>query len=116
MAVELMNPDGLPRPDVYRQVAVATGTRSCSFPARWRARLADGAPVGAGDLAAQVEQAMRNVATGVSGRRILRRRRQAHHLRRGLDARQDGRRRRRCRSSRRQPSASTRPRQSRSSA
>ncbi len=65
MTVELLNPDGLPKPDVYRQVAVATGTKLV-FLAGQVARDADGSPVGAGDLAAQVEQALRNVATGVS--------------------------------------------------
>ena len=65
MAVELMNPEGLSKPDVYRQVAVATGTKFV-FLAGQVARDADGAPVGDGDLAAQVEQAMRNVATGVT--------------------------------------------------
>jgi hypothetical protein len=28
MPVQLMNPEGLPKPEVYRQVAVATGTRT----------------------------------------------------------------------------------------
>jgi enamine deaminase RidA (YjgF/YER057c/UK114 family) len=65
MTVELLNPDGLPKPDVYRQVAVATGTKFV-FLAGQVARDADGAPVGGGDLAAQVEQALRNVATGVA--------------------------------------------------
>jgi enamine deaminase RidA (YjgF/YER057c/UK114 family) len=60
-----MNPDGLPRPDAYRQVAVATGSRLV-FLAGQVARDADGAPVGAGDLAAQVEQAFLNVHTAVS--------------------------------------------------
>ena len=64
MPVELLNPEGLPKPDVYRQVAVATGTRLV-FLAGQVARDADGAPVGDGDLAAQVEQALRNVATAV---------------------------------------------------
>ncbi len=27
MTVELLNPDGLPKPDAYRQVAVATGSK-----------------------------------------------------------------------------------------
>ncbi len=26
MTIELLNPDGLPKPDMYRQVATATGT------------------------------------------------------------------------------------------
>jgi enamine deaminase RidA (YjgF/YER057c/UK114 family) len=65
MAVEVLNPEGLPKPDVYRQVSVATGTRF-AFIAGQVARDADGAPVGAGDLAAQVDQALRNVNTAVT--------------------------------------------------
>ena len=65
MAVQLLNPDGLPKPDVYRQVAVATGSKLV-FLAGQVARDADGSPVGAGDLAAQVEQAMRNLHTAVT--------------------------------------------------
>jgi enamine deaminase RidA (YjgF/YER057c/UK114 family) len=65
MAVELLNPDGLPKPDVYRQMAVATGSRLV-FLAGQVARTAEGEPVGAGDLAAQVEQAYLNVATALA--------------------------------------------------
>ena len=64
MTVELLNPAGLPAPDVYRQVAVATGTRTV-FVSGQVARTADGTPVGPGDLAAQTEQAYRNVATAL---------------------------------------------------
>ncbi|HMG44942.1 MAG TPA: RidA family protein [Acidimicrobiales bacterium] len=64
MPIELLNPDGLPKPDVYRQVAVASGSRTV-FIAGQVARDADGQPVGPGDLAAQVEQAFVNVATAV---------------------------------------------------
>ena len=64
MPVEVLNPEGLPKPDVYRQVAVATGTR-LAFIAGQVARHADGTPVGDGDLAAQVDQALRNVVTAV---------------------------------------------------
>jgi enamine deaminase RidA (YjgF/YER057c/UK114 family) len=63
--IELMNPDGLPKPDVYRQVAVATGTRTV-YLAGQVARTAAGDPVGTGDLAAQVEQALVNVDTAVT--------------------------------------------------
>jgi enamine deaminase RidA (YjgF/YER057c/UK114 family) len=66
MPIELLNPEGLPQPDVYRQVAVATGSRIV-FLSGQVARTADGTPVGAGDFAAQVEQALRNVVTGVKG-------------------------------------------------
>ena len=64
MTVELLNPAGLPAPDVYRQVAVATGTRTV-FVSGQVARTADGTPVGPGDPAAQTEQAYRNVATAL---------------------------------------------------
>lgn len=64
MPVQLLNPVGLPQPEMYRQVAVATGTRTV-YLAGQVARDADGAPVGAGDLAAQVEQAYVNVATAL---------------------------------------------------
>ncbi len=60
-----LNPSGLPQPEVYRQVAVATGS-TFVFLAGQVARAADGSPVGAADLAAQVEQAYLNVATGVA--------------------------------------------------
>ena len=62
--IELLNPAGLPAADVYRQVAIATGAKMV-FLSGQVARDADGTPVGTGDLAAQVEQAMRNVDTGV---------------------------------------------------
>jgi enamine deaminase RidA (YjgF/YER057c/UK114 family) len=65
MTVELLNPEGLPKPEVYAQVAVATGSRMV-FLAGQVARDADGRPVGAGDLAAQVEQAYLNVGTALA--------------------------------------------------
>ena len=65
MSIELVNPDGLPQPDAYRQLAVATGTRTVYLSGQV-ARDADGAPVGTGDLAAQVEQAYANVATALT--------------------------------------------------
>lgn len=65
MPVELINPEGLPTPEHYRQLAVATGSRTVYLSGQV-ARTADGTPVGAGDLAAQVEQAYRNVATGLA--------------------------------------------------
>lgn len=64
MPIELLNPDGIPKPDVYRQVSIATGTRMV-FLAGQVARDGDGQPVGPGDLAAQTEQAFLNVATAV---------------------------------------------------
>lgn len=64
MTVDVMNPDGLPKPDMYRQVAVATGSRIV-FIAGQVARDADGQAVGVGDLAAQTERAFLNVAIAV---------------------------------------------------
>ncbi|MBP2364987.1 RidA family protein [Pseudonocardia parietis] len=66
MPIELSNPPGLPQPDHYRQVAVATGSRTV-YVAGQVARTADGTPVGPGDLAAQVEQAYVNVGTALAG-------------------------------------------------
>jgi len=63
--IELVNPEGIPQPDAYRQVAIATGTRTV-YLAGQVARTADGEPVGPGDLAAQVEQAFVNVATALA--------------------------------------------------
>ncbi|HWJ62089.1 MAG TPA: RidA family protein [Acidimicrobiales bacterium] len=65
MPVELLNPAGLPQADVYRQVAIATGTRTVYLSGQV-ARDADGNPVGAGDLAAQVAQALTNVHTAIT--------------------------------------------------
>ena len=65
MTVELLNPEGMPKPEFYAQVAVATGSRTV-FLAGQVARDAEGQPVGAGDLAAQVEQAYLNVATAMA--------------------------------------------------
>jgi enamine deaminase RidA (YjgF/YER057c/UK114 family) len=64
MTIELLNPEGLPKPDMYRQVAVAKGSTTV-FLAGQVARTATGDRVGEGDLAAQVEQAYLNVATAL---------------------------------------------------
>lgn len=66
MAITLLNPDGLPTIDVYHQAAVATGSRTVYIAGQvsWDA---DGATVGPGDLAAQVEQCYLNVATALAG-------------------------------------------------
>ncbi|MFD7653787.1 RidA family protein [Actinosynnema sp. NPDC059797] len=66
MAITLVNPDGLPEVDVYRQVSVATGSRLV-FVAGQVAWDADGVAVGEGDLAAQVERCYLNVATALAG-------------------------------------------------
>lgn len=65
MTVTLTNPRGLHRNDAYHQVAVATGSRQV-FVAGQVAWDADGATVGEGDLAAQVEQSYLNVATALA--------------------------------------------------
>lgn len=65
MAVTLVNPDGLPKPEVYRQLSVSTGSKLV-FLAGQVARDADGGKVGEGDLAAQVEQAYLNVGTALA--------------------------------------------------
>ncbi|MGI5171570.1 RidA family protein [Spirillospora sp. CA-253888] len=65
MAVTLVNPDGLPKPDAYRQMSVATGSRLV-FLAGQVARDAGGGRVGEGDLAAQVEQCYLNIGTALA--------------------------------------------------
>ena len=61
MAHELINPSGLPVPESYTHVVVATGTRLV-FIAGQVAEDEDDNLVGAGDLAAQARQAFANVA------------------------------------------------------
>ncbi|MFG3658732.1 RidA family protein [Streptomyces sp. NPDC047706] len=65
MAITLMNPDGLPKIDVYRQVSVATGSRLV-FVAGQVSWDADGVTVGEGDLAAQVERCCLNAGTALA--------------------------------------------------
>jgi enamine deaminase RidA (YjgF/YER057c/UK114 family) len=65
MAIKLVNPDGLPKVDIYRQVSVATGSKLV-FIAGQVARTAGGDPVGDGDLAAQVEQCYLNLGTALA--------------------------------------------------
>ncbi len=66
MVVELVNPDGLPKPEAYFQAAIASGSRTVYLSGQV-ARNAQGEAVGEGDLAAQVEQAFLNVATALAG-------------------------------------------------
>ena len=61
MAIALMDPEGLPRVDVTRQVSVATGS-GLVFVAGRVARDADGNTVGEGDPAAQTGRCYLNVA------------------------------------------------------
>ena len=65
MAVDMINPDGLPKSDFYHQGAVASGSRLV-FLAGQVARTAAGEPVADDDLAGQVEQAYLNVATALA--------------------------------------------------
>ncbi|WP_326691042.1 MULTISPECIES: RidA family protein [unclassified Streptomyces] len=65
MSVTLHNPEGLPKPEVYRQLSVATGSKLV-FLAGQVARDADGRPVGQGDFAAQVEQCYLNIGTALA--------------------------------------------------
>ncbi|MFI6253418.1 RidA family protein [Streptomyces sp. NPDC051016] len=65
MAITLMNPSGLPKIDVYRQVSIASGSKLV-FIAGQVAWDADGVTVGEGDLAAQVEQCYLNIGTALA--------------------------------------------------
>ncbi|MFD4693752.1 RidA family protein [Streptomyces sp. NPDC058463] len=65
MAITLVNPSGLPEVDAYRQVSIATGAKLV-FVAGQVAWDADGVTVGAGDLAAQVEQCYLNIGTALA--------------------------------------------------
>ncbi|MGW6740651.1 RidA family protein [Streptomyces sp. NPDC055025] len=66
MPITLVNPTGLPEVPVYRQVAIASGSKLV-FVAGQVSGDADGVTVGEGDLAAQVEQCYLNVATALAG-------------------------------------------------
>lgn len=66
MAITLVNLEGLPQVDIYRQVSVATGSKLV-FVAGQVAVDAAGGTVGAGDLAAQVEQCYLNIGTALAG-------------------------------------------------
>ncbi|MCX4695418.1 RidA family protein [Streptomyces sp. NBC_01408] len=66
MAITLVNPNGLPVIDAYRQVSVATGSKLV-FIAGQVAWGPDGVTVGEGDLAAQVEQCYHNVGAALAG-------------------------------------------------
>lgn len=65
MPVTLMSPDELFKTDMYRHVAIASGTRHV-YIAGQVARDADGNPVAPDDFAGQVAQAYRNVAIALS--------------------------------------------------
>ena len=65
MTITLVNPDGLPKVDIYRQVSVATGSKLV-FVAGQVARDAEGNKVGDGDFAAQVEQCYLNLGVALA--------------------------------------------------
>ncbi|CAA9257431.1 MAG: RidA/YER057c/UK114 superfamily protein [uncultured Arthrobacter sp.] len=65
MPITLNNPEGLMTVDVYRQVAVATGSKLV-FVAGQVSVDADGELVSEGDLAGQVEQCYVNVGTALA--------------------------------------------------
>lgn len=65
MPITLLNPDGLPEVELYRQVAVATGSRTV-YLAGQVAIDSKGSTVGVGDLAAQVERCYLNVASALA--------------------------------------------------
>lgn len=66
MTITLVNPNGLPEADAYRQVSIATGSKLVFIAGQvaWDSR---GVTVGEGDLAAQVEQCYLNVGTALAG-------------------------------------------------
>ncbi|MDT9687263.1 RidA family protein [Streptomyces sp. P9(2023)] len=66
MAITFVNPPGLPEIPVYRQVSVATGSKTV-YVAGQVAWGPDGVTVGKDDLAAQVERCYVNVATALAG-------------------------------------------------
>jgi enamine deaminase RidA (YjgF/YER057c/UK114 family) len=63
--ITLVDPAGLPQVGIYRQVAVATGSRTV-FVAGQIARDAEGNKLGEGDFVAQVEQCYLNVGTALA--------------------------------------------------
>lgn len=65
MAITLVNPSGLPKIDVYRQVSITSGSKLV-FIAGQVAWDAEGVTVGEGDLAAQVEQCYLNIGTALA--------------------------------------------------
>jgi enamine deaminase RidA (YjgF/YER057c/UK114 family) len=66
MAVKLLTPEGMFQPVPYHHVAVGTGSRQVHV-AGQIARDAEANHIATGDLARQVEQALRNTALGLTG-------------------------------------------------
>ena len=65
MTITLINPAALPKVNFHRQVSLATGSKLV-FMAGQVAWDVDGALVGEGDLAAQIEQCFLNVGAAVA--------------------------------------------------
>jgi enamine deaminase RidA (YjgF/YER057c/UK114 family) len=65
MTLELINPEGLPVPSTYSQVAVATGS-AMVFIAGQEPEDVDGNLVGPGDLAAQARQVFANLGVALA--------------------------------------------------
>ena len=65
MAISLVNPEALPKIDVYKQVSIASGTKLI-FIAGQVAWDTQGITVGEGDLAAQVEQCYLNIGSALA--------------------------------------------------
>jgi enamine deaminase RidA (YjgF/YER057c/UK114 family) len=65
MSITLVDPSGLPKIDVYKQVSIASGTRIV-FIAGQVAWDSEGITIGEGDLAAQVEQCYRNIGIALA--------------------------------------------------
>lgn len=66
MTVELLNPDGVFKPETYFQVSVSSGSRIVCLSGQV-ALDASGNLVGEGDLGAQAEQVYRNVHHALKG-------------------------------------------------
>ncbi|MGP3966670.1 RidA family protein [Streptomyces sp. 6N223] len=65
MAITFVNPNALPKIDVYQQVSIASGSRMV-FIAGQVAWNAEGVTIGEGDLTAQVEQSYLNVGAALA--------------------------------------------------
>jgi enamine deaminase RidA (YjgF/YER057c/UK114 family) len=65
MTITLVNPEGLAKVGIYKQVAVATGSKLVFIAGQvsWDAA---GGMIGEGDLAAQVEQAYLNIGAALA--------------------------------------------------
>ena len=64
--VEFLNPDGLPRNPAFSNVAVISGSVRTIYIGGQDAIDAEGNVVGAGDIAAQTEQVLRNLRTALA--------------------------------------------------